>query len=470
MNAIDPNIVKSVPVNLEIEQGVLGAILVDANTFPAVAGILRPEHFSEPLHQQMFEVYRTMARDGRNPSAITIQNDLPADLKIGELSISGYIARLCADAWTVGDQAGSLAREIVRQWARRQVLSVSSEMMDRVCMVGANPEDVIALSETDLIGLSDELSRLQSDGSASGPAVVVKESQDRMQSGNRWKGPRCGIVAIDNLIGGFEAGDFVVLAARPSMGKSALALSLARRAAQIGVGVGFVSIEMGGAQVWRRLVSDECEAGGNRIAYTNIARGRVDPAQIGAMDAAAATLDQLPLCVVDTGNRLSDLPGHIRSMRQKLAKRGAELQILIVDYLGLLKPGNRYAGSRVNEVTEMTSTVKALAKREGITIFGLHQLNRANEGRDDYRPRLSELRDSGSLEQDADIVIFVHREEYYISRPGYRRFADNADKLAALTKYENEMEAIIAKQRNGPTGTCKLWCNMATNSVRDRTP
>lgn len=465
MNAHDTTLAAPAPVNFEAEQALLGALLLNNDAFGSVSGFLRPEHFSEPAHQAIYEAIANRIRDGRPAGVLAVAPDIPpfADEKI---TVASYLAHLAAEAHTVDHVAG-MAREIVLTDAKRRLIGFAEGIDADARAPGASVSSVVSAAELGLIELSEDIGRLEPQKTAN-PDSIVDDIEQRVVDGNEWRGARSGLAAVDNIIGGFAPGDHVVIAGRPSMGKTALGLSVARRAAHIGAGVAYWSIEMSANQVWPRLITDEAEASGRKIAYSRVMRGKIDRIDLDDLKRAKDRLKTLPLRVLDRGNRLADFPGHIRSARRWLeAKRGKPLDLFVVDYLGLLRPGERYAGQRVNEVAEISETIKSLAKREGIPIIALHQLNRASEGRDDYRPRLSELRESGAIEQDADVVIFVHREEYYLTRPGYRRFQDEAAKAEAIEKSAHKMEAIVAKNRNGPTGTAHLWCDMATNSVRD---
>lgn len=248
---------------------------------------------------------------------------------------------------------------------------------------------------------------------------------------------------------------------------SALALNIARSAAGRGDGVVFDSLEMTQPQVRSRLLADHLERQGHRLSYTAIDRRLIQPGDVLPLRAAADSLEAMPLVIFDRGNRLDEIPGKIKEGRRRLARVGRELQLYVLDYLGLVRPTDRYRGDRVREVGEMSAALKTMAKQERLPFLVLQQLSRANEARKDKRPTLSDLRDSGSLEQDGDAVLFVYREAYYHERPGYTDETE-AERDAALDRLGHEMEIIVAKQRQGPVGTVKVWCDVALNAVRDQ--
>jgi len=456
----------AMPINLEAEKGVLGAILVNNDLYPAVCGFLRDDHFSEALNAEIYSAMGKRIAAGEKAKLLTIISDLPRNIE--GFSIGEYVAHLAAEAWTASDDIVGAAKEIVRTAARRQLMELSTGMAEQARTNGIPAHDIISASETALISLGDELHSLGHRDGSEDPDHILEAVGERMRSGRHWKGATCGLTALDNRLGGFGPGELIIIGARPSMGKTMMALAIGRKAAALGHGVGIISLEMPKAQLWHRLLADECEVARHTIAYDRIGKGLISPEEFATVEKANARLKKLPLWISDHGDRLSDMPGHIRNARRWLEKRGSELSILIVDYLGLMKPGDRYAGNRVGEVTEISSTLKSLAKREKLPIIALHQLNRANEtaGRSDFRPRLSDLRDSGALEQDADVVMFVHRDSYYIER-GAIKFASEAEQAQAYLDAEHQLEILVSKNRQGTVGTSKLWCQMATNSVRD---
>lgn len=473
MNAPARNFDLPAPVNIDAEQGLLGAILMNSAAYHAVAPILRAEHFSEPLHSAIYDAAAAMIEKGQRVNPIIIKDHVPARVMSasGEVDTWPLIAHIAASALPAVT-AASTARQVVELSLRRHLMSLGRDLtsVSGNPPVGLSASGIIAEMEQRLFGLTETVERLEGENRPAGDyAAVIEAIRRRKANPHASSAVMTGLSDLDRKIGGFEPGDFILLAGRPGMGKTAFALSMARRASRVGGGVAFDSIEMPEDQVNRRLLADEAFSHGRVIPYFNMRTGNVSDADLETIERAREALEKLPLVVLDHGGaRLSDLPGHIRQARKQLEAKGSGLSMFIIDYLGLVRPGDRYSGSRVNEVSEISAHLKALARRERIPIIALHQLSRAVEGRDDKRPQLSDLRDSGSLEQDADIVMFCYREHYYLNKQ--KPEADHekeAQRLARLTDTQRELEIVIAKQRAGSTGIVTLWCDIGLNAVRD---
>lgn len=466
----------AIPANIEAEQALLGELLMNGRALGSVSGFLDPHHFGEEVHAEIYAVMTEMAKLGKPISPITVRDYLNPDQKVGEISLWQYLVQLAGGALGVGHVTG--LGQAVRDMAMRRGLSSIGHGMAawaRNAKPGDAPSIQIADAEARLHALAADLARSDQPDEHDNYDALSDRIAERAASGGGIAGTACGIAGIDNRIGGFEPGDLVLIAARPGMGKTALAVAMARRAAAGGVGCGFDSIEMNRDQIRYRLISEQCDTFGAKVAYSSIRRGRLNENELWAIREAGRRLSELPLALITAGNRLADVPGHIRAARRFCADRGTELKLFFVDYLALLRPSDRYAGSRVNEVGEISAALKEHARREGVAMIALHQLNRSVETRDDKRPGLSDLRDSGSLEQDADVVSFVYREHYYLDKAGASlpkaAAGDDRDdetrRVEMLIDAEHRMELIVAKHRQGPPGTVRLWCDMATNVVRD---
>lgn len=456
----------AMPISIEAEQAVLGCLLRQNSGIGAVSSFLKAEHFSEPIHQAIYAAILDRAAKGDAANAITLRGLLPA-FDIDGMGEARYLAFLTAEGG--GGTVVDYGRAVYDLALRRALIAAGEDIANcgRSPPPGFSAPEQAADAEHRLLQIQEQFPDPRQARREAGFEEVLLDIEDRRASGKHFRGVQCGLVDLDRRLGGFPAGTLVILGARPSMGKTLASLSMARRAAHLGVGVAFDSIEMSAEQVALRLLSDEAFAQGKVIPYKNAGEGRVQPEEVAALGRAGRVLHDLPLVVIDQGNRLADIPNHIRFARRHLKGRGADLALFFIDYLGLISPGDRYKGQRVHEVTEISNTLKALAKRENICIVALHQLNRANESRGDKRPILSDLRDSGSLEQDADVVMFVHREAYYLERTGNSDMADieRHDKFEAC---KHDIEFIIAKQRQGPIGTITCWCDPAVNAVRDK--
>lgn len=276
-----------------------------------------------------------------------------------------------------------------------------------------------------------------------------------------------GLSDLDNATGGWHRGQFTILAGRPSMGKSAVALSSMLRTAEKGFGVLFLSLEMTEEQIVARSLTDYAYTKPS-IAYSDLRPGRAMAPEIRRLYDAAERFKSMPIVIeTKSGLTVGEILARARKVREDLEKRGAPLALVVVDHLLKVRPSDRYAGQPVKELDEISEGMCALAKSLNVAVVGLHQLNRGVESRDNPRPLMSDLRGSGSLEQDADVVLFVYRPAYR-----YERQLDDPDKRAeaeaAASELQNDLEIQIAKQRNGPPRSLEFFCDMSANVVRDK--
>jgi replicative DNA helicase len=298
-------------------------------------------------------------------------------------------------------------------------------------------------------------------------------SIDRMvaaiQDPGNLPGITTGFRDLDERTGGFQRGEFVVLAGRPGMGKSALAITMARLIAQAGHNVLLNSLEMDSYSVADRAMTDIAWQERDPIEYSRLRSGRVTLAQQQRLTDAARAFTNLPIRVdPQSGLKLSQIAARARKHKQSLERQGKTLDAIIVDHMHIVAPSNRYAGQAVREVTETSGALKALAKELNLPVIALAQLNRSVEGRDNKRPTLSDLRESGAIEQDADLIAFVFREAYYLANMTGNDSASEDRRIARLMDVENVVEVNIAKQRNGPVGAVELFCDIGCNVFRDR--
>jgi replicative DNA helicase len=457
-------------LRIDIEQALLGAILINPEVLNLVS-FLKPEHFSERFHGLMYESMTDFANDGKRvtPELLAASGRIEPNFELGGMPLNKVYAKIAASAVTVVS-APDYARQIY-DFAQRDTIRQIGEDMSMLARsdseYSAKTSDILAEAEERLLQVAENVERMK-DRKATGPAEVVEEAIQRQTSGDHWRGTRTGLAAFDRLVTGLVPGDLVLMAGRPGMGKTATALSMCRRMATLGSGVAFDSLEMSSEDVWARLLTDEAFTSyDERISYQDLLAGRLNTANSAALSQAKDRLLEMPLSVINRGNGLSEIPSHIRMARRAMERKGAELKVFFVDYLGLVQPSDRYSGRKVDEVGEISITLKALARREQVAIVALHQLSRANESRDNKRPLMSDLRDSGNLEQDADAVLFTYRPAYYLERPGYRNM-DEAERTEKLEEIRNHLEIIVAKQRQGGVGTARLWIDVKINSVRDR--
>ncbi|MGZ9073579.1 MAG: replicative DNA helicase, partial [Rhodoplanes sp.] len=454
------------PHNIEVEQALLGAILVNNEAFYRVSDFLNPEHFFEPIHQRIYELAGGLVRAGKVATPVTLKTFLPADLDVAGLTASQYLARLAAEATTVINSE-DYGRTIYDLALRRALIGIGEEMVNEAydAPVDSAPRDQIETAERSLYELA-ETGRY--DGGfqrfAQALTTAVDMAARAYQRDGRLSGVATGLRDLDRMMGGLQPSDLVIIAGRPGMGKTALATNVAYNVARAWRGdvrpdgrivsanggiVGFFSLEMSAEQLATRIISEQTE-----IPSYRIRRGEIDPSDFDRIAETAREMETIPLYIDETGGlSIAQLAARARRL-----KRQRGLDVMVVDYIQLLQGSTRRAvEGRVHEVTEITTNLKALAKELNIPVVALSQLSRQVENRDDKRPQLSDLRESGSIEQDADVVMFVFREEYYLKNREPRAGTEE------FFKWQSEMEAvhgraevIIGKQRHGPTGSVAL--------------
>jgi replicative DNA helicase len=464
--AENPPLFRSAPHNIEVEQALLGAILVNNEAFYRVSDFLEPAHFFEPLHEKIFKDIGSLVRAGKSATPITLKTYLPADLNITGLNASQYLARLATEATTVIN-AADYGRTIYDLALRRSLIGIGEKIVNEAydAPVESKPQIQIEEAERRLYELA-ETGRY--DGGfqrfADALTTAVELAAHAYQRDGKLSGLATGVRDLDRMMGGLQASDLIIIAGRPGMGKSSLATNLAYNIAKAWRGevrpdgnissvnggiVGFFSLEMSAEQLATRIISEQ-----TGIPSYRIRRGEIEAGDFDRIAEAAREMETIPFYIDETGGlSIAQLAARARRL-----KRQKGLDLLVIDYIQLLQGSSkRAAEGRVQEVTEITTNLKALAKELNVPILALSQLSRQVENRDDKRPQLSDLRESGSIEQDADVVMFVFREEYYLRNREPRVGTEEH------FKWQTEMEAahgkaevIIGKQRHGPTGTVQL--------------
>jgi len=280
-----------------------------------------------------------------------------------------------------------------------------------------------------------------------------------------------GSVDLDKVTGGWRRQQFGIIAGRPSMGKTALATSLMLRTAKAGLGVLYFSLEMPATALAARCLTDLAYGQQTRIAYSEALAGKLQEREVSILGTVAGSYAKLPLVIDDQrGLTMAEVAARTRAEAQRMARDGVSLALVVVDHLGLIKPSGRYSGNKVLETGEVSDALASLAKEQNVAVVALHQLNRGTEGRENKRPTLADLRNSGDLEQDADIVCFAYREAYYLERNKFDAGSQHEmQRQTELDACRNTMEVLIAKNRNGATTTVNLFCDMASNAIRDLT-
>jgi replicative DNA helicase len=457
---------RSAPHNVEVEQALLGAILVNNEAFYRVSDFLKPEHFFEPLHQKIFKDIAALVRVSKSATPITLKTFMPADLDVAGMNASQYLARVAAEATTVIN-ASDYGRVIYELALRRALIGVGEEMVNVAydAPVDLTPQAQIEDAERRLFELA-ETGRY--DGGfqdfTQALTTAVEMAAHAYQRDGKLSGLATGLRDLDRMMGGLQQSDLIILAGRPGMGKSALASNIAYNVAKMWRGdvkpdghitsvnggiVGFFSLEMSAEQLATRIIAEQTE-----IPSYKIRRGEIETNDFDRIAEAAREMETIPLYIDETGG-LSI--GQLAARARRL-KRRKGLDLLVIDYIQLLQGSSKRGNeNRVQELTEITTNLKALAKELNVPILALSQLSRQVENRDDKRPQLSDLRESGSIEQDADVVMFVFREEYYLRNREPRVGTEEHFKWQTeMELVHGKAEVIIGKQRHGPTGTVPM--------------
>ena len=454
-----------IPHNIEAEQQLLGAILTNNDVYDRISALVKAEHFFEPLHGRIFEVAAARIQKNALASPVTLKAFLEDDEGLKALGGAAYLARL-AGAAISAYVARDYAQMIHDLAVRRELMALGRDITARAARmeVDSEPQDQIVEAEQRLYQLGEKghASRgFQSFLKAVTDAVSVAAAAYQRDGG--LAGLSTGLIDLDRKLGGLHRSDLLILAGRPSMGKTALATNIAfnvarayrrgslpdgREGAVNGGVVGFFSLEMSAEQLAARILSEASE-----VPSDQIRRGDLTEAEFRRFVDAAKELESCPLYIDDT----PALPISQLAARARRLKRTHGLDVLIVDYLQLVRASGR-SENRVNEVSEITQGLKAIAKELDIPVVALSQLSRQVESREDKRPQLSDLRESGSIEQDADVVMFVFREEYYRERekPGDHDLEAMAKWQEIMGRVHGKAEVIVGKQRHGPIGPVEL--------------
>jgi replicative DNA helicase len=462
---------RAAPYNLEAEQALLGAILVNNEAHDRVSGFLEPQHFYDPLHQQIYETAAKLIANGKQATPITLKTFFETAEPIdATLTVSQYLGRLAANAATIIN-ARDYGRTIYDLATRRQLIVIGEDMVNTAydSPVDFPPKEQIEEAETRLFSLAETGKYGQGFSSfSSALTAAVEMANAAYQRDGGLSGIATALKALDGKMGGLQPSDLIILAGRPSMGKTALvtniAFNIARARARSlrdrpdlspsdpahdGAVVGFFSLEMSAEQLATRIMSEQ--AG---IPSEKIRRGMINEVEFKRLVEASQEMASLPLFIDQTGGiSIAQLAARARRL-----KRQQGLGLIIVDYLQLLTGSSRKSSeNRVQEVSQITTSMKALAKELNVPIIALSQLSRAVENREDKRPQLADLRESGSIEQDADVVMFVYREEYYVERTKPAEgTAEFQEWMAKMQLVSGRAEVIIGKQRHGPVGTVNL--------------
>ena len=461
------------PHNFEAEKALLGAILANNNAYDRVNDFLRPEHFADPIHGGIFGALARLIERNQIADPVTLRMFFEQDGSLADVGGPRYLAELAASMVSIIN-VGDYGRLIYDLHLKRQLIDLGEQVVNRAFSpeVEDAAEIQIAAAEERLYDLATtgEMERgFKPFTTAITEAVRMAEAAHKRDG--RIAGVATGFRDLDEMLGGFHPSDLIILAGRPSMGKTALATNIAYNAAasyrteidangrtQVtgGAVVGFFSLEMSADQLAARVISEQAN-----IPSDAMRRGRLSNAEFDRLAECATQLHQLPLYIDDTPAMSVSM---LRTRARRL-KREKGLGLVIVDYLQLMEGSSR-TENRVLEIGEITRGLKTLAKELNVPVLALSQLSRAVESREDKRPQLSDLRESGTIEQDSDVVSFIFRESYYLERgePQPRgdetpdKFADRHERWQArIDETRHVAELLIGKQRHGPTGAIKLF-------------
>jgi len=470
---------RSAPHNIEAEQSLLGAILVNNDAFYRVSDFLEPKHYFEPLHQTIYETAGSLIRMGKIATPVTLKTFLPADTDVGGMTIGQYLARLAAEATTIIN-AQDYGRTIYDLALRRDLIGIGEDMVNVAydAPVDFAPRAQIEDAERRLYELAESG---RYDGGfqkfSQALAVAVDLAAKAFQRDGKLSGISTGMRDLDTKMGGLQHSDLIIVAGRPGMGKTSLATNIAYNVAQAyvpelqadgttkaanGGVIGFFSCEMSADQLATRIVAER-----TGVPSSHIRRGGISEADFEKIREVSIELQSLPFYVDATGGlSIAQLMARARRL-----KRQKGLDLLVIDYIQLLSGSGKRSDNRVQEITEITTSLKALAKELNVPVIALSQLSRQVESRDDKRPQLSDLRESGSIEQDADVVLFVYREEYYLAMKEPRPGTPEHEKWQLdMSLAHGKAEVIIGKQRHGPTGTVDLAFEASITRFGDLAP
>jgi replicative DNA helicase len=455
--------------------------LEDNRVLEDVSDFLKPTHFYVPVHGRLYEAVLKLIDRGQNADAVTVKAYFDQDEDLKDVGGGEYIGDLASSAISIVN-AKNYAAIVHDAFIRRELIAVGRDVVNE-----ASEQDIDGSATSCLEMAEKRLYDLAETGDNSGGFVTLKEAvgvsiqqaEKAFKTDGNVTGVTTGLRDMDKRLGGLQPSDLLILAARPGMGKTSLAVNIAYNAANAwaqsggteGGRVGVISLEMAADQLASRLLCDLAE-----MPFDRLRRGDFNAEEFRGLADAAARLAQIPLHIDDTpAQSITAVRTRARRMKRKHG-----LEMLIVDYLQLLTgTGSKQSENRVLEVSEITRGLKAIAKELQIPVIALSQLSRGVESREDKRPQLSDLRESGSIEQDADVVMFIYRQDYYTAKEEpVKRSDENDAKYAeryenwqsALADCSNISEVIISKQRHGPTGTVKLYFDGRFTRFRDLDP
>ena len=447
------DVFKELPNNIEAEQAVLGSILVSNEIFDEINIIISNINFYDPMHQKIFSAIESLIYKGLLANPITLKNYFENEKD--DLNIPEYLVKITKFS-TSSRQAIEYSKIIYDMFVRRELIKISENTIDSAKLndLNVSGQNIIENSEKLLFDLAEK-------GSFSSSLVkfddalkfTIEMASNAYKNEEGIVGVPTGLTDLDDRLGGLHKSDLIIIAGRPSMGKTALATNIAFNAAKKlqendkKSSIAFFSLEMSSEQLSTRILAEQ-----SRIKSNDIRRGRISDEQFDKFIETSKNISELPLYIDET----PAISIAALSNRARRIKRLYGLDMVVIDYIQLMRASNFREG-RVQEISEITQGLKALAKELAVPVLALSQLSRAVEQRDDKKPQLADLRESGSIEQDADVVMFVYREAYYLERKEPRpATVEHAEWQSKMNEVSNLAEIIIGKQRHGPTGNIML--------------
>ena len=445
---------KELPNNIEAEQAVIGSILVSNDIFDEINTIISSINFYDPMHQKIFEAIESLIYKGMLANPITLKNYFEDEKD--DINVPEYLVKVTKFSTSVR-QAIEYSKIIYDMFVRRELIKISEETIDSAKLndLDTSGQTIIENSERQLFDLAEKgsfNSSLIKFDDAMKQTIEMASAAYKNEEGI--VGVPTGLKDLDDKLGGLHQSDLIIIAGRPSMGKTSLATNIAFNAAQKlqdsgkKSSIAFFSLEMSSEQLSTRIISEQA-----RISSNDIRRGRISDDQFDKFLETSKNIAELPLYIDET----PAISIAALSNRARRIKRLFGLDMIVVDYIQLMKGTTYNKDGRVQEISQITQGLKAIAKELAVPVVALSQLSRQVEQRDDHKPQLSDLRESGSIEQDADVVMFVYREGYYLSRKEPREATvEHAEWQAKMNEVAHLAQIIIGKQRHGPIGNVTL--------------
>ncbi len=465
LNLVKDNF-KELPNNIEAEQAVLGSILVSNEIFDEINTIISNTNFYDPMHQKIFGAIENLIYKGMLANPITLKNYFENEKD--EINIPEYLVKITKFS-TSSRQSIEYSKIIYDTFVRRELIKISENTIDTAKLndLNVSGQNIIENSERLLFDLAEK-------GSFNSSLVKFDEAMKQTieMASAAYKndegivGVPTGLRDLDDRLGGLHQSDLIIIAGRPSMGKTALATNIAFNAAQKlqesgrKSSIAFFSLEMSSEQLSTRILAEQ-----SRIKSNDIRRGRISDEQFDKFIETSKNISELPLYIDET----PAISIAAMSNRARRIKRLFGLEMIVVDYIQLMSGLFNNRDGRVQEISQITQGLKAIAKELSIPVVALSQLSRAVEQRDDHKPQLSDLRESGSIEQDADVVMFVYRQAYYLERKEPQAATvEHAEWQAKMNEISTLAQIIIAKQRHGPTGNIDLEFEAMFTKFKDK--